>query len=107
VLTNRSVVVRTTMLVRSSSSATSTGDSRPKKVLGVISDDGATVAFPVAATRAELGASRPVVALGIVVVVDASGVRATREDGTEVVGHEAFWFAWSQFHPDTVVWAAP
>jgi len=73
----------------------------------VISDDGVISAFPVAATRAELDAGRPVVALGIVVVVDASGVRATREDGTEVVGHEAFWFAWSQFHPDTVVWAAP
>jgi hypothetical protein len=48
-----------------------------------------------------------VAALGIVVIADASGVRATREDGTELVGHEAFWFAWSQFHPDTAVWAAP
>ncbi len=78
-----------------------------EKVLGVITDDGVAIAFPVADARAELDAGRPVVALGIVVVADASGVRATRKDGTEVVGHEAFWFAWSQFHPDTVVWAAP
>ncbi|MFV2063419.1 MAG: DUF3179 domain-containing (seleno)protein [Chloroflexota bacterium] len=78
-----------------------------EKVLGVITEDGAAIAFPVAAARSELDAGRPVVALGIVVVADASGVRATREDGSEVVGHEAFWFAWSQFNPDTVVWTAP
>jgi len=41
------------------------------------------------------------------VVPDASGIRAQREDGSEVVGHEAFWFAWSQFNPDTLLWAAP
>ncbi len=76
-------------------------------MLGVITDDGAAIAFPVADARAELDAGRPVAALGIVVVADASGLRATRGDGTEVVGHEAFWFAWSQFHPDTLVWAAP
>ena len=77
------------------------------KVLGVITDDGAAIAFPVAEARTELDAGRPVAALGIVVVADGSGVRATREDGTAVVGHEAFWFAWSQFHPDTALWAAP
>jgi hypothetical protein len=77
------------------------------KVLGVITDDGTPIAFSVADALAELDAGRPVAALGIVVIADASGVRATREDGTELVGHEAFWFAWSQFHPDTAVWAAP
>ena len=78
-----------------------------EKVFGVFADDGTAIAFPVAMARAELDAGRPVAALGVVVVPDASGVRATREDGTEVVGYEAFWFAWSQFYPDTVVWAAP
>jgi len=78
-----------------------------EKVLGVFAEDGSAIAFPVAQARAELDAGRPVAALGIVVVPDASGVRATREDGSEVAGHEAFWFAWSQFYPDTVVWTAP
>jgi len=76
-----------------------------EKVLGVIADDGSPVAFPVAAARAVLEAGGAVEALGVVVIMDASGVRATDEGGAEMVGHEAFWFAWSQFHPETVVWA--
>ena len=78
--------------------------SAQEKVLGVITDDGQALAFPVAAARAALDDGRPVSALGVTVVPDASGVRATREDGSEVVGHEAFWFAWSQFNPDTLLW---
>jgi hypothetical protein len=35
--------------------------------------------------------------------LDGSGVRAFR-DGADAGGHQAFWFAWSQFYPDTVVW---
>ena len=76
-----------------------------EKVLGVITDDGQAVAFPVAAARAALDAGRPVAALGVTLVADASGVRATRDDGSELAGHEAFWFAWSQFYPDTLLWA--
>ena len=77
-----------------------------EKVLEVFTDDSQALAFPVADARAELDAGRPVNALGVTVVPDASGVRATREDGGEVVGHEAFWFAWSQFNPDTLLWTA-
>ena len=76
-----------------------------EKVLGVFADDGTAIAFPVEQAIAELAAERPVQLMGVVLVADASGVRAAREDGTEVVGHEAFWFAWSQFHPETLVWA--
>lgn len=76
-----------------------------EKVLGVTTDEGTPLAFPVEAARAELEAGRPVSALGVTVVPDASGIRAVREDGSEVVGHEAFWFAWSQFKPGTQLWA--
>jgi hypothetical protein len=31
-------------------------------------------------------------------------IRVYDSEGEEVVSHEAFWFAWSQFHPTTVVW---
>ena len=78
-----------------------------EQVLGIITDDGTPIAFPVAQARAELDAARTVQLLGILLVTDGSGVRATLEDGTEVVGHQAFWFAWSQFHPDTLVWEPP
>ena len=85
------------------------GDVDPRlpaqeKVLGVVTDAGEALAFPVAAARAELDAGRPVSALGVTLVTDASGVRAISKDGSEVVGHEAFWFAWSQFNPETLLW---
>ncbi|MEX1296875.1 MAG: DUF3179 domain-containing (seleno)protein, partial [Candidatus Limnocylindrales bacterium] len=85
------------------------GDVDPRlpaqeKVLGVITDDGRALAFPVEVARAELKAGRPVSALGVDVVSDASGIRAVRDDGREVVAHEAFWFAWSQFNPETLLW---
>jgi hypothetical protein len=76
-----------------------------EQVLGVFADDGTAIAFPVAQARAELDAGRAVRLLGIELHPDGSGVRATRTDASEVVGHQAFWFAWSQFHPETVVWA--
>ncbi len=76
-------------------------------VLGIITDDGTAIAFPVAEARGELDAGRPVQLFGISLTADGSGVRAMLEDGAEVAGHQAFWFAWSQFHPDTVVWRAP
>ena len=78
-----------------------------EQVLGVITDDGTSIAFPVVQARTELDAGRPVRLLGTMLATDGSGVRAVREDGTDVVGHQAFWFAWSQFHPDTLVWAPP
>jgi hypothetical protein len=78
-----------------------------EQVLGVITDDGTPIAFPVAQARTELDAGRPVQLLGTMLATDGSGVRAVLEDGTDIVGHQAFWFAWSQFHPDTLVWAPP
>jgi hypothetical protein len=41
---------------------------------------------------------------GVELVADGSGFRA-RRDGVELPAHQAFWFAWSQFHPRTAVWA--
>ena len=77
------------------------------KVLGVIAADGTPIAFSVVDARAQLEAGGSVEALGVVVVSDGSGVRAVDAAGDDVVGHEAFWFAWAQFHPDTVLWVAP
>ncbi|MDG1801338.1 MAG: DUF3179 domain-containing (seleno)protein [Paracoccaceae bacterium] len=37
-------------------------------------------------------------------MLDAGGIRAIGEDGQDVGSHQAFWFAWSQFHPDAVLW---
>jgi hypothetical protein len=69
-------------------------------VLGVIAADGTPVAFPVDSALLALDAGRKVSLMGIDVTSDGSGIRVVGD----IPGHQSFWFAWSQFHPDTVVW---
>src|SRR5690606_32847523 len=73
-------------------------------VIGVIGPDGQPVAFSVDAARAELAEGRPVALGGIELRADG-GLRATGADGRELVTQQSFWFAWSQFHPSTDLWA--
>ena len=72
-------------------------------VLGVVAADGTPVAFPVGATRLALEADEEVVLAGVALQLDAGGLRAFI-DGAESPAHEAFWFAWSQFQPQTLLW---
>jgi len=86
-----------------------TGDVDPRlpaqePVIGVITGDGSAVAFPADVARTTLADGEPVVAAGVELVDDGGGLRARRGDGVEIAAHEAFWFAWSQFHPDTELW---
>ena len=37
-------------------------------------------------------------------VLEAGGIKAVDADGSALGSHQAFWFAWSQFHPGTVLW---
>ncbi|MDX1450322.1 MAG: DUF3179 domain-containing (seleno)protein, partial [Acidimicrobiia bacterium] len=85
------------------------GDVDPRlpiqeQVLGVIAPDGTAVAFPVAAARARLDEGGEVVLAGVRALPDAGGLRAEQVDGSPVASHQSFWFAWSQFHADTLVW---
>ena len=78
-----------------------------EKVLGVLFERGAepsAVAFPVVETHAALQRGEVVEHAGIVVSRDGGGLRAWGPDGAEIPAHEAFWFAWSQFHPGTALW---
>ena len=78
-----------------------------EKVLGVLWEDGSVstaVAFPVAAAHQTLEAGGSVEHAGITVTLDGGGLRAMAPDGREIAVHEAFWFAWSQFHPGTELW---
>ncbi len=72
-------------------------------VLGVIAPDETPVAFPVGAALLALQAGEDVELAGVRVELDGGGLRAFI-DGTDAAGHEAFWFAWSQFQPGTLVW---
>ncbi|OAD41819.1 hypothetical protein LPB72_10965 [Hydrogenophaga crassostreae] len=72
-------------------------------VLGVTSPKGKPLAFPRAAAQMALKAGEPVTMDGIVVRNSGDGLRAFVAE-KEAVSHEAFWFAWSQFKPGTLLW---
>ncbi|MGH2749915.1 MAG: DUF3179 domain-containing (seleno)protein [Actinomycetota bacterium] len=74
------------------------------QVVGVIAADDTPVAFPAEQARATLMQGSEVTHAGIEIVADGGGLRARARTGEELPAHLAFWFAWSQFHPDTVVW---
>ncbi len=74
------------------------------QVFGVVLDDGTPVAFPVDAAAATLEAGGRVELAGVTLRPDGGGVRAVDSAGNEIEGHQAFWFAWSQFMPDTLLW---
>jgi hypothetical protein len=74
-----------------------------ESVLGVVLADGTPVAFPVEPAKRALQEGAPVSLAGITLHLQGDGIRA-EHDGTAVPSHQAFWFAWSQFHPDTLLW---
>lgn len=67
--------------------------------------DGQPVAFPAEAARRALLAGREVTSHGLTVHLDGDGLRVVSATDA-VASHRSFWFAWSQFHPDTVLWSA-
>ncbi|MDG2112510.1 MAG: DUF3179 domain-containing (seleno)protein, partial [Actinomycetota bacterium] len=73
-------------------------------VVGVEAPDGTAVAFAVADLD-RLGLGQIAEVEGVTVRTDGAGYVAFDSDGVELATHEAFWFAWSQFWPDTVLWA--
>lgn len=74
------------------------------EVIGVITDAGVPIAFPAAAARDALRSGEVVTLEGISLELDGSGFTATDAGGEPAPSHQAFWFAWSQFHTDTLIW---
>lgn len=74
------------------------------RVVGVVAADGTPIAFPVATAETALALGDQVALEGYEVKADGGGLRVVGPDG-EVVAHESFWFAWSQFHSGTLLWA--
>jgi hypothetical protein len=88
------------------------GDVDPRlpvqaQVVGVIGPGGAPVAFPADEARDALAAGREVAAGEVELEADGGGLRARATGGKELPTHQAFWFAWSQFHPSTALWKPP
>ncbi len=68
--------------------------------------DGVAWAVPVGAAVAHLDGGGEIVIDGVEVRKDGSGLIAFA-GGEQVITHQAFWFAWSQFNPGTMLWGGP
>ena len=73
-------------------------------ILGIITASGKPIAFHVASLIKVLDAGEKVEIENVQIVLNAGGVKAVDKDGKDLGTHQAFWFAWSQFHPDTLLW---
>ncbi len=85
------------------------GDADPRlpvqvEVVGVIDTEGRAVAFRADRARASLASGDPVALGAVELYADGGGLRARSNGGAELPAHQAFWFAWSQFHPETALW---
>jgi hypothetical protein len=75
-------------------------------VLGVRTAEGRWVAFPAAEARARAEDDDDGFAwAGARITLDGGGLVAHDNEGGELLAsHEAYWFAWSQYHPGTKLW---
>jgi hypothetical protein len=85
------------------------GDVDPRlpvheNVIGVITASGTPVAFQRSKAVVALKQGDEIVYENIRLELDAGGIKAVDADGSDLGSHQAFWFAWSQFHPQTALW---
>lgn len=73
-------------------------------VIGVLNEFGDPVAFPRGTALIALAKGSEVIFENIQLQLDAGGIRAIDENGSDLGSHQAFWFAWSQFYPQTELW---
>lgn len=73
-------------------------------IIGVVTASGRAVAFQRSKAIAALKRGAKISFENVRLVLEAGGVKAIDQTGLDVGSHQAFWFAWSQFHPQTTVW---
>ncbi len=74
-------------------------------IIGVVATSGKPVAFQRSKAIAALKQGQEIAFEDIRLKLEAGGVKAISADGGDLGSHQAFWFAWSQFHPGTALWA--
>ncbi len=77
-----------------------------ESVIGVLAADGTPLAFPAEQARAAIANGETPSLAGVTIVADGGGFRAQDADGNPLAAHQSFWFAWSQFYPETQVWTS-
>jgi hypothetical protein len=73
-------------------------------IIGVITASGKPVAFQRSKAVVALKKGDKIAFENVRLKLDAGGIRAVAADGSDLGSHQAFWFAWSQFHPQTALW---
>lgn len=73
-------------------------------VIGVITASGIPVAFQRRTAIIALRQGTDITYENVRLNLDAGGIRAVDASGADLGSHQAFWFAWSQFHPKTILW---
>ncbi len=73
-------------------------------IIGVTTASGKPVAFQRSKAFVALKKGDEIIFENVRLELDAGGIRAVDADGSDIGSHQAFWFAWSQFHPRTALW---
>lgn len=73
-------------------------------IIGVITASGVPVAFQRSKALVALKNGDDIAFENVRLVLEAGGIKAVSADGADLGSHQAFWFAWSQFHPQTALW---
>ncbi len=73
-------------------------------IIGLLSASGKPVAFQRSKAYLALSKGEKIEIGNIRLVLDGGGIRALDREGADLGAHQAFWFAWSQFYPDTLLW---
>ena len=74
-------------------------------IVGVITASGKPVAFQRSSAFVALKDGDEIAFENVRLELDAGGIKAVDADGSDLGSHQAFWFAWSQFHPQTELWS--
>ena len=85
------------------------GDEDPRlpvheDVIGVVPASGQPVALQRSKAYVALQQGDEIAVENVRLALDAGGIRAVDDTGADLGSHQAFWFAWSQFYPDTKLW---
>ncbi len=73
-------------------------------IIGVVAASGKPVAFQRSKAFVALKKGEKIAHENVHLKLDAGGIKAVDADGSDLGSHQAFWFAWSQFHPQTALW---
>ena len=73
-------------------------------VIGAITASGKPVAFPRSTAFVALQNGEEIAYENVRLELEAGGIVAINANGSDLGSHQAFWFAWSQFYPDTALW---